>query len=149
LLSSNEDSLVVYIEDMMAAINKELARVKSDHVYSRAIADFTEAMDIGPQHVQAIYPASTMQEEMIFSTLMDPARRCYIVTYHFDTVHDIRLAELNDALHALAYKHSALRSIACWDADTGDGNADSVTMIVLDPDYIGSYGTRNVIEVIE
>ncbi|KAL4894434.1 hypothetical protein BDV59DRAFT_200782 [Aspergillus ambiguus] len=97
-------------------------------------------------HVEGIYPTSTMQEEMIFSTIMDPTQRSYIETYHFETDEEIRADELHTAILAVASNHSALRAVICGnmdsiDDDDDDEDPDSFLLAVVMPDHLRKNST--------
>ncbi|KAL4890543.1 hypothetical protein BDV59DRAFT_204255 [Aspergillus ambiguus] len=67
------------------------------------------------------------------ATLMDPARRLYVETYHMTTKYPILPSKLETAARTLAEKHSTLRSILC---QTREQLSTEVLIAVLDPNYV-------------
>ncbi|KAL3458986.1 putative nonribosomal peptide synthase [Aspergillus heterothallicus] len=64
-----------------------------------------------PERVQSVHALSVMQEEMVLSTVADPAHESYFETYHFSAPGILNPDQLNGAIHTVASKHAVLRSI--------------------------------------
>ncbi|RAH82036.1 putative nonribosomal peptide synthase [Aspergillus japonicus CBS 114.51] len=86
-----------------------------------------------PEGVQSVHAPSVMQEEMILSTVADPAHESYFETYHFSAPGIVSPDQLNVAIHAVAGKHAVLRSIFIHQHQSSMAN---LRIAVLDPAYV-------------
>jgi amino acid adenylation domain-containing protein len=74
-----------------------------------------------------------MQEEMVLSTVADPAHESYFETYHFSAPGILNPDQLNGAIHALARKHAVLRSVFI---DQNQSSTTNLRIAVLDQAYV-------------
>ncbi|KAL3488325.1 putative nonribosomal peptide synthase [Aspergillus germanicus] len=73
------------------------------------------------------------REEMVLSTVADPAHESYFETYHFSAPGILNPDQLNGAIHTVARKHAVLRSIFIHQ---NQSSTASLRIAVLDQAYV-------------
>ncbi|PYH94048.1 non-ribosomal peptide synthetase [Aspergillus ellipticus CBS 707.79] len=102
----------------------------------QAAADAIENADIPPIGIEAVCQAPSLQEEMILASMGDPNHLVYLETQHFTTGQILQAASLERAAHALAAKHTVLRTIFCWNEGGNNPREKPIAMVVLSTDYV-------------
>jgi len=70
---------------------------------------------VQPENIEAVYPLSSLQQGLLFHTLLAPKSGVYVVQVHSDLSGDLNIAAFEKAWSRLIERHSVFRTFFLWE----------------------------------